>query len=425
MVAILDIQPSKDLVKLELRDNFSDKDLRINGLKIHTNIDPVIQEITEESLKLTLESLNFKYKQNMKDLQGAAVVINLNSGKVLSLVGGISPNDYGFNRALNASRSIGSLIKPAVYLTALKKYDEYNLNTFLDDSKFTLILPEGGTWQPKNFDSKFHGLIQLHESLWESYNVATARLGMDLGVEEVLNDLKGLGYNEDLIPLPSYLIGSLEMTPLQVAQIYQTIGSEGFLSTLKAVSYVTDSNKTSIWKNPLQLEQRFRSEDIHLLKFPLEQTFTRGTARGLSMQQLNKWNPGGKTGTSNDQRDSWFAGYAGDYLVVIWLGFDDNRKTSLTGRSGALKAWKRIMSKLDPIAERKAIPNKIRYDWVNLEDGLLSGKECNNSVYMPFIKGFEPQVISPKAKNCRILERSYKTDFVEKVKKIVKGINDN
>ena len=414
-----------DLVRLELRDNFVDKDLRINGLQIHTNLDPVIQNISQQNLRSTISRLQSKYKANLEDLQGAVVIVNINNGEIVSFVGSSSQNKLGFNRALNAIRPIGSSMKPVVYLTALKQHGKYRLNSILEDSKFILDLPEGGKWEPGNFDNKYHGSIQLHEALWQSYNIATARLGMELGVSEVLKDLSSLGFKAEQVPLPSHLIGSIEMTPIQVAQIYQTISSEGFHSNLRAVSYVADVNKKLTWINPLNLEQRFRSEDIHLLKFALKQTFVRGTARGYSEKKIKKWNTGGKTGTSNDQRDSWFAGYAGDFIAIIWLGFDDNRKTPLTGRSGALQVWKAIMKDIDPTAQRVAIPQRVKYQWVDLDDGLLSGKQCPNSIFMPFITGFIPEEVSSRSKNCRISNMSYRKEIYQKVKKIAEGLSED
>ncbi|MDG2061736.1 MAG: penicillin-binding protein 1B [SAR86 cluster bacterium] len=415
----------QDLVRLDLRNQFSDKELRVNGLQVHTNIEPVTQEIAQKNLTLTLKELNQKYKQNLNDLQSAVVIIKVGSGEIVSLVGSSNPNNFGFNRALNAFRPMGSLMKPVVYLAALKRHDQYNLNTIIDDSKLIVSLPEGGAWEPNNFDGEFHGKIPMHEALWQSYNIATARIGMDIGVDVVLEDLYELGYTKKKIPLPSYLIGSIEMSPLEIAEIYQTLASDGFHTELRAVSYVSDLNNNNIWVNQLKLQQRFRSEDIHLLKFPLRQLFERGTARGYSKDILDKWNAGGKTGTSNDQRDSWFAGYAGDYLVIVWLGFDDNRKTPLTGRSGALQVWKAIIEDLNPLAQRSAIPKRIKYLWVNIKDGLLSGENCKNSVYMPFISGFEPKRVSLKSKNCMNVLMPYKTKIYKKINKIMDGLSEN
>jgi len=413
-----------DLVKLELRKQFTDKELRLNGLKIHTNLDPVIQDISEQKLQLTISKLQSKYRGQLENLESSIVIVDTDNGEIVSLVGSASANNFGFNRALNASRSIGSLIKPVVYLSALADYETYQLNTFLDDSRFTLDLPEGGTWAPNNFDKSFHGKVQLHEALWQSYNIATARLGMEIGVSKVLQSLKKLGYEKELIPLPSYLIGALEMTPLEVTQMYQTIASEGFFSKLRAVSHVSDPSKESVWVNLFQLKQRFRSEDIHLLKFALNQSFNEGTARGYGTNKLRQWNPGGKTGTSNDQRDSWFAGYAGEYLIVIWLGFDNNKPMPLTGRSGAFQVWKGIMNEIDPVAERIAIPKRINYLWVDKQNGKLSSKKCRDSINMPFIKGFEPKEYSPSSQNCRDIEGTYREEVIKKVKKIVEGIRD-
>ena len=131
---------------------------------------------------------------------------------------------------------------------------------------------------------------------------------------------------------------------------------------------------------------------------------------------IEKWKTGGKTGTSDDQRDSWFVGYAGNYLMVVWLGFDDNRKSPLTGRTGALQVWKNFMSRLDPIAYEVRKPSRIRYEWVDTKDGLLSGERCKGSILIPFVEGTEPEMIPQNRKKCRISEESYTAKVLNKIK---------
>ena len=151
----------------------------------------------------------------------------------------------------------------------------------------------------------------------------------------------------------------------------------------------------------------------------MKQTFLRGTARGFPLKVIERWNTGGKTGTSDDQRDSWFVGYAGDYLMLVWLGFDDNRKSLLTGRSGALQVWKKFMSTLDPQASEVRKPSRIKYEWVDHGDGLLSGEKCKGSLLIPFISGTEPTFLPDNRKKCRINEESYASKVVKKIKEAV------
>ena len=408
-----------DIVTLDLRKNFDDSDLRTKGLKIITNLDPVVQDYLEESIKDTKLKLKRRYGSQLNGLEGAGIVIDSFSGEVVAAIGSTKPNNYGFNRAINAVRPIGSLVKPFIYLSALQHYSKYNLSTLLDDSKLSVSLPGGKLWEPNNFDKKFHGNIPLHVALSESYNVATTRLGMDLGYSVVQETFTKLGIKKKIPKYPSIFVGSFEMTPLEAIQAYQTIASEGFYSPLNSIRTVESSEDVLSLSYPYKVEQRFRPEPIYLLKFVLKQTFISGTARGFSSRVIEKWKTGGKTGTSDDQRDSWFVGYAGNYLMVVWLGFDDNRKSPLTGRTGALQVWKNFMSRLDPIAYEVRKPSRIRYEWVDAKDGLLSGERCKGSILIPFVEGTEPEMIPQNRKKCRISEESYTTKVINKIKEAI------
>ena len=408
-----------DIVTLDLRKNFDDSDLRTKGLKIITNLDPVVQDYLEESIKDTKLKLKRRYGSQLNGLEGAGIVIDSFSGEVVAAIGSTKPNNYGFNRAINAVRPIGSLVKPFIYLSALQHYTKYNLSTLLDDSKLSVSLPGSKLWEPNNFDKKFHGNVPLHVALSESYNVATTRLGMDLGYSVVQETFTKLGIEKKIPKYPSIFVGSFEMTPLEAIQAYQTIASEGFYSPLNSIQTVKSSEDILSLSYPYKVEQRFRPEPIYLLKFVLKQTFISGTARGFSSRVIEKWKTGGKTGTSDDQRDSWFVGYAGNYLMVVWLGFDDNRKSPLTGRTGALQVWKNFMSRLDPIAYEVRKPSRIRYEWVDVKDGLLSGERCKGSILIPFVEGTEPEMIPQNRKKCRISEESYTTKVLNKIKEAI------
>ena len=408
-----------DIVTLDLRKNFDDSDLRTKGLKIITNLDPVVQDYLEESIKDTKLKLKRRYGSQLNGLEGAGIVIDSFSGEVVAAIGSTKPNNYGFNRAINAVRPIGSLVKPFIYLSALQHYTKYNLSTLLDDSKLSVSLPGSKLWEPNNFDKKFHGNVPLHVALSESYNVATTRLGMDLGYSVVQETFTKLGIKKKIPKYPSIFVGSFEMTPLEAIQAYQTIASEGFYSPLNSIRTVESSEDVLSLSYPYKVEQRFRPEPIYLLKFVLKQTFISGTARGFSSRVIEKWKTGGKTGTSDDQRDSWFVGYAGNYLMVVWLGFDDNRKSPLTGRTGALQVWKNFMSRLDPIAYEVRKPSRIRYEWVDVKDGLLSGERCKGSILIPFVEGTEPEMIPQNRKKCRISEESYTTKVLNKIKEAI------
>src|SRR6056300_272927 len=208
-----------DIVRLELQKNFDERDLRTKGLAIETNLDPVFQNSLEKSLIETKKQLIKKYGSKLSDLQGAAIAVDTSNGEVRAVVGSTKPSSYGFNRSINAIRPIGSLVKPFIYLTALNQYEDYNLTTILDDSKFSMM-SGGKIWEPDNFDKKFHGQIPLHVALWQSYNIASARLGFDIGFEAVGDMFLDLGIEKQVPDYPSVFIGSFELSPYEAIQAY-------------------------------------------------------------------------------------------------------------------------------------------------------------------------------------------------------------
>ena len=406
-----------DLVRLELRENYQDSELRTQGLRIQTNLDPVLQESLESSIKKTKLELVNKYGNKLNELEGAAIAVDIISGEIKAVVGSSSPSEFGFNRSINAIRPIGSLVKPFIYLTALNKYDQYTLSTILDDSK--LSFESGGEiWEPNNFDKKYHGNIPLHVALWQSYNIASARLGMELGYDSVQETFSKLGISKTIERYPSLFIGSFEMSPFDAIQSYQVIAADGFYSPLRSIRDIQDLRGEIDLSYPYKIEQRIRPEPLHLLKFAMKQTFISGTARGYPRKKIESWQAGGKTGTSDDQRDSWFVGFAGDILVLVWLGFDDNRPTPLTGRSGALEVWKNFIDDIQPTTVKGNNFSRIKYVWVDKKDGLLSGEKCKNSLLVPFINGTEPNTIPAVRNRCATKPEKNTSDVMQKLRKV-------
>ena len=409
-----------DIVRLELQKNFDERELRTQGLAIETNLDPVLQEALERSLSETKTQLIKKYGSKLSELEGAAIAVDITNGEVRAVVGSTQPYSYGFNRSINAIRPIGSLVKPFIYLTALNQYEDYTLTTILDDSKFSMV-SGGKIWEPDNFDKKFHGQIPLHVALWQSYNIASARLGLDIGFEAVEEMFSNLGIQKEVPNYPSLFIGSFELSPYQAIQAYQTIAADGFYSPLRSIRQIKDTTGEIEFLYPYSIEQKIRPEPIALLKFAMQQTFERGTARGYSKKQIKNWNAGGKTGTSDDQRDSWFIGFAGDLLVLVWLGFDDNRQTPLTGRTGAFQVWKNFINETNPVKADKTSLSRIEYFWTDLQDGLLSGEKCKNSLLVPFIKGTEPKIVPDVRKKCSNKSRRATESVLDKLKEVFEG----
>jgi penicillin-binding protein 1B len=374
-----------------LQQDYDDNDLINAGLSVHTYLDPVVQINTEKSLANKLQSLA-DGDNKLASLEGAAVVTRPNTGNVIAVVGGKSVQFAGFNRALDARRQVGSLIKPAVYLTALQQNKSFNLATLLDDSPLTEA--EGDGWYPQNYDKQNHGDVMLFRAMANSYNQATARLGLVLGVGEIAATLTKLGVERDVPLVPSLSLGVAELSPLEVAQMYQTIAGEGFYTPLNAIDAVITPQGEAISRYPLKVEQRFDKNIIYLLRYAMETVTTSGTGKALKWL-LPDFSVAGKTGTSSNLRDSWFAGFSGDMLSVVWMGNDNGTPTTLTGSSGALRVWANLMVDSSRLPIQNIPPPDIEFLWVG-DNNIDKTITCKNAIPLPFIQGSAPA----EALNC-------------------------
>jgi len=373
-----------DLVKRQLSAEYPEEALRSEGLKIYTTLDPQIQMNLEASIDTQMASLpGASEAQNPSPLQVGAVVTAVGTGEVLGLMGDKRGRFSGFNRALDARRAIGSLIKPAVYLSALRHPNIYNLLSPLSDQGFGLEMSNGETWEPKNFDGKSHGSLPLMDAFAKSLNIATARLGLEVGLDEVRDTLRELGVEGDLNPYPSLLLGAQAMSPFEVAKFYQTIASNGFNMPLRAIREVSDARYQVISRYPFQVQQVIEPEATFLLQAAMRETMRKGTGRSAYRRLPKALVTAGKTGTTNDNRDSWFAGFSGDYLGVIWVGKDDNSSTQLTGASGALKLWTGFMAAIPQYPLAMPRPSAVDLLWVDKQTGRRTDEACAGARPIP------------------------------------------
>jgi penicillin-binding protein 1B len=331
-----------EVVRKQLRDQYEDETLRTQGLRIFTTLEPSTQIVAERVMKARLSRLERTKKLAHNSLQGAIVVVSPNSGEVLAMVGGRDVRAHGFNRALSARRPIGSLLKPVVFLEALES-GRYTRGSVLRDEPISVALPGGKTWRPRNYNGKTAGQVEFDEALARSLNLATVRLGLELGVDSVRDKLRELGVSQDIRPLPSLLLGTLELTPLEVAALYQPLAAQGFRARLRAVRQVTDSESRPLKYFSFEVVESARPTAIKELLYGLNAVMRDGTGRYAS-RMLGTSNIAGKTGTTDELRDSWFAGFGRDRLAVVWLGRDNNEPAGLSGSSGALRVWTDVMT---------------------------------------------------------------------------------
>lgn len=374
----------QELVKRHLLRDYAEEDLRTMGLRIFTALDPQVQLAAEKAV------VDF-FTDRDDALETGLVISSRSSNEIQAVVGGKNPHYKGFNRALDAKRPIGSLVKPAVYLAALSEPAKYNMMSRVDDAPIKIANPDGTFWQPNNFDKKSHGQVSLYTALAKSYNLSTVQLGMDIGLQPVAHTLNQLGAQVNGDPLPSMLLGSLEMSPLEVVQMYHTIASGGFHSPVKTIRSVYTEDGTLVQQYPLTVEERIDPGTIFLITKMLQACVAEGTGKGLARWIPNSMGIAGKTGTSNGYRDSWFAGFSGDRVASVWVGKDDNSSTGLTGGSGALHIFGRTLASISLQPLNPIEPSNIEWAVIDPITGAQTNQNCPGAVSVPFISGYVPE----------------------------------
>ncbi|UVJ44764.1 penicillin-binding protein 1B [Pseudomonas sp. LS1212] len=377
-----------DLVKRQLRQDYRDEDLTEEGLRIFTSFDPILQMKSEAAVNETFKRLSGR--KGADEVEAAMVVTNPETGEVQALIGSRQAGFAGFNRAIDAVRPIGSLIKPAVYLTALEKPSRYTLTSWLQDEPFSVKGADGQVWKPQNYDRRSHGTVFLYQGLANSYNLSTAKLGLELGVPNVLKTLGRLGVEREWPAFPSMLLGAGGLSPMEVATMYQTLANGGFNTPMRGIRSVLTAEGEPLKRYPFQIQQRFDPGSIYLVQNAMQRVMREGTGRSVYSVLPSSLNLAGKTGTSNDSRDSWFAGFSQDLLAVVWLGRDDNGKTPFTGATGALQVWTSFMRKADPLPLDMPMPDNVVQAWIDPHSGQGSDSSCPGAVQMPYIRGSEP-----------------------------------
>lgn len=386
-----------DLVRRQLGRDYREEDLRTEGLRIFTTLDPLLQGAAERAVSKRLATLEKRRGLKAGTLEGAVVVTSISSGEVLAAVGSRDPRFAGFNRVLDAERQIGSLIKPVVYLTALQQPSRYTLITPLDDGPLSLPAPGGKRWEPQNYDKQFHGEVPLHSALAHSYNVATVRLGMDVGLDRVLETLRLLGIEREIKPYPAMLLGAMSLTPFEVTQMYHTVANGGFYTPLRAIREVVSADGTPLQRYPLELTQAVDAPAVHLLTAALQEVVTGGTAASLSAWLPPELGVAAKTGTTDDLRDSWFAGYTGDRVAVAWVGRDDNKPAGYTGAGGAMTVWGDLFAAAGAAPLIASPPAGVEQVWIDPALALRADERCPGAVQWPFIEGSAPSELAPCA----------------------------
>jgi penicillin-binding protein 1B len=374
-----------DLVRRQLARDYPEDALQGAGLAVMTGMSPSAQAYAEGAVTRTLKALDTKKRP---PLQAGLVITDVHEGEVRAVVGSRDVTRHGFNRAVEAQRQVGSIIKPFVYLLALAQPGKWSLASFVDDSPVTVTLDTGKRWSPGNEDGRSHGTVHVIDALAHSWNQATVRIGMQVGPERIADLVRTLsGIKAD--PNPSLILGAMDESPYAMAQLYQFLASDGEIQPLHAVRGVVDRNGKVVNRYDKAPAPAQEGDAIaaRLVTVALQQAVVGGTGRQLVADGLGRLNAAGKTGTSNDSRDSWFAGWTGDHLAVIWVGNDQNQPTGLFGATGAMRVWSGIFSRL-PSAPLQVSSKGLDWQWVQGSHTTDAG--CPGARRFAFVAGFAP-----------------------------------
>ena len=327
-----------DLVKIQIRKQFSVQELNQNGLRIFTSLDPYVQLKTTQTARHTEQLLGPEY-------ESALVVSHPKSGEVIALSGSKSKHSF-YNRAINAKRQIGSLIKPFVFLAGLELLDDFSLNSNLQDRAQKLTTEDGQVWSPKNWDNLSRGRISASQALIQSRNQATVDLGLQIGLKPFIRFLQQLGLHIQRSGHPSIFLGATDLTPMEVENLFFILSSGGSRQQLSAIRSITNSKGETIRRTQPAQMTPINSLHVKAINNALQQVTLTGTAKKISTLYQLPQPLYGKTGTTNQGRDSWFVGFNSQYLATAWVGRDDNKPTPLSGSSGALVLWSHLFKNL-------------------------------------------------------------------------------
>ncbi len=366
-----------DLVKRQLQTSYSSAELSRRGLRVFTAFDPLLQRNLERGLARGLGRFD------QPELQASVVIADYLNGDIQALIGDRVTDFPGFNRALMAQRPIGSLIKPLLLYSLLN--DGLTLASKVRDEPIRIQQSNGNIWEPRNFDRELHGEMSLYEAFIRSYNLPFVQLGVAGGLEKLADNLARINLLKHDVVYPSMLLGTTSMSAYEVAQMYQVIANNGYFTPLTTIRSVTDQENQTLERVPLESHKLFDQAGMIQVQRAMIGVTESGTASYLA-ERFPEQTLAGKTGTTNEARDSWFAGFSNRLLSVVWLGRDDNSPINLTGSSGALKLWSDIME-LQGFQSFK-ISRDESLDWrhINPANGGITQQSCAISVLLPFPK---------------------------------------
>jgi penicillin-binding protein 1B len=395
-----------DLVRSQLSELYTSRALAEEGLRIFTTIDTALQEQGEEALRRGLDALDrdrslAKYRGGGRRLEGCIVVLDPRDGSVLALIGGRDYQGSQFNRAVQAHRQPGSCFKPFVYLAGFEEAgrgSDRGLTpaTVLEDAPIS-IESAGRPWRPTNYDGTFRGPVTVRQALESSLNVPAVVAAQRVGLDAIVDVAGRCGFVTRFSPLPSLALGAQEVTPLELATAYATLANQGVRVTPRILREVISGDGRLLPTERSRRRQAVSAEAVFLVTDILRGVLTHGTASSSAALGF-VGDAAGKTGTTDDTRDAWFVGYTADLLSLVWVGYDDDARTGLTGAKGALPIWVDLMNraKWRWAASAFVVPGGVVQRVIDPETGGIAVARCPVKIEEWFLEGTEPQDSCPE-----------------------------
>ncbi len=328
----------------------------------------------------------------MPQVQGAVVTIDVKTGQIRALVGGYDFQVSKFNRAVQSRRQTGSAFKPFIYGAALEK--GLTPGDTLFDAPVTIQVGNQ-SYSPKNYYGKYAGIVTLQRALELSINVPAVKTYMMVGADRIVDFTKRCGVTADLPPYPSLALGAAGVSPLEMTAAYNVFVNHGVYSKPHFVSRITDRNERVLEEQLPELSEAMSPQVAYTLAYMMKGTIDRGTAYAAHTLAPPI---AGKTGTTNGYTDAWFIGFSPEYTVGIWVGYDDPSRSLGGGSTGAdiaLPIWIDIYKQFDALKLRTAMkdfepPPGVVIVPMDLTTGQRGVGPCTRVVMQAFVAGQEP-----------------------------------
>jgi len=354
------------------------------GLTIHTTLHPVLQRQAELAVEGAMASLQATHPESA-DAQVALVALSPRDGSILAMVGGREYGRSQFNRATQASRQVGSTLKPLTLLAAFESDRNLAPSSTLEDAPIERLV-NGETWAPTNYDGQFVGEITLRETLARSRNIPAVLLAEQVGLEALADWLHDLGL-EEARPLPSVSLGAFEASPLELARAYTVFPGQGTLVEPRLLNHVRSAESDLLLEFKPSHRALASPRAAALATSVLESVMTRGTGAGAARFGLDQ-GVAGKSGTTDGGRDAWFVGFSPELVVAVWVGRDGGEPLGLTGSKAALPPWARFLAASGTAKGTFPLPTTV-LEAETCTSGFEQG-ECTECVLELFTAGTEP-----------------------------------